>query len=776
AKLRTSEIIYYEANLKLAQCAEKSGDPAKEEKYLFAAATSYLNRWNIPGYRSAVSRLIEYYEEAGADLEYSGKYPKATELYSRYVKLVTYLHWLKKYEDLYNEYGARAHVMYIDSFANDGTDLSAKCRELETRYSGDTLDVARMNFDKAHIYGLAYIYAKMGIENDRLRRNGSLAVTESKIIDSFISSQTQISWALFMDDAFTDPVLLQGWINQYIDLRRNELSAENKGMDLSRYNKAFSSYLWESNKDLYLKALAVNDEILFPEKEGSLHLNLGNTHFLLTNYPAALDEYRKAAQFKKSFGSKKEEALFRYHLGYCLWQNGEIAQARTEIIRVADIYRSMGGSSRASSAQIVIVYRYLALFDRMSKNWSGALSWYDALLAESRKHKISVDTARILLDMAYCREQMGDDEKAVSLCEKADTLLRSMDDDDPAFKMQIRLFGLFSFSVFDLGPDSVVIGDSRIFSSLSVAQKRLLALSTMERISLKRGEYARAQKYIKKKLSLLEDRDSSADIEAKIRALNSDGYCSFMRGRYPEARARFNDALTLASDEDVNNLSGIFASMMNIVELYAYTVENGKALLKDPEADLAELKMKIVSYRDNYEKARYSEEKETIEAAAKEQNAAVKQSDLDAVRQAIAADAAGVYADADLAAATVDFYIAEISAQKVSAAENPYETLLFQNELFKTYGSTSKVFEDAADTRIGLSSRAKAKLLVNAAVCRTRSGSYEKAYELFGRAEQCAKGALRDELLWDIYYREAVFLRDAGKSIDEDYLAISDSY
>ncbi|MGL4368986.1 MAG: hypothetical protein ACRCUT_04845, partial [Spirochaetota bacterium] len=43
AKLRTSEIIYYEANLKLAQCAEKYGDPAKEEKYLFAAATSYLN-------------------------------------------------------------------------------------------------------------------------------------------------------------------------------------------------------------------------------------------------------------------------------------------------------------------------------------------------------------------------------------------------------------------------------------------------------------------------------------------------------------------------------------------------------------------------------------------------------------------------------------------------------------------------------------------------------------------------------------------------------------
>jgi TolB protein len=773
-KLRTSEVLFYDTNVLLSSIAAKSGNSVDEEKYLYNAALIYLNRWNKPGYTDTVLKLISYYENFGAELESAGDNKKAAELYQRYVKLVTYLHWLKKYESLYSEYGARAHVLYIDAASSSGKDYPEDLKKIEDQYSSDKLDLARLNFDKAHIYGLAWIYAKEGIEYDRISRGFSLDVTERSIAGVFRKSLDQLDWALFMDDTFCDPYLLQGWINQYVDLHRDELKAKNSFRDLDAYDDLFPSHLWEQNLLVYQKGLDVNNEVKYPDKEGSLHMNLANTQFLIRNYPAAYEQYTLASKYKKNFGSKKEEALFRYHFGYCQWQNGDLPGAKREMQRVLDIYNAAGGNRREAAEQRCILYRYLALFERSDKNYGKALSWYAKLLDESSRYKVKTDISRTCIDMAYCFEQSGDDVRALSYLAKAGDILKKADDNDPAYKVQFRLFGLLSFQFFDLGPDAMVIGDSRIPGVLSVAQKKLLVESSLERIAVKRGEYAKARVHIGRRLAILKGRSTSADIEMNIRALNSDGYCLFMLGKYGEAKERFEKALSIASDSSVNNSKSMAPSIENLVELYAFSCENGIPLLKNHIADLDALKGRIAKFRADYEKNRFESQKKSIEAVAESKNLKVSPAELEEAMKAVALDAAAVYAETDISAAILDFYSAEFRSVIMPPAD-PTGAYRAQDLLFKVYADSAELFENGA-AGAALSLTRKAKLLLNAAVCREKTGMYEKAYELFGRAEQAAISSSRDDILFTVYRREALFLRDSGSSVDEGYLRSSARY
>ncbi|HEY1405710.1 MAG TPA: tetratricopeptide repeat protein, partial [Spirochaetota bacterium] len=613
SSIKTYEILYYEINVRLAKIAARNGKPDDEEKHLALVANNYLPRWNRPDFPNVIQRLVSYYEKTGGNFEATGKYDKAADLYTRYVGMLTYLHLKKKFEDEYNEYAPRAHVLYIDSFALSKKDYMDALDELEKKYL-QRRDIARMDFDKAYLYGLGYIYAKRGAEQERLMDSSTLPVTDDALIESYQQTQTQIAWAFFMDDTFVDPYLLQGWINQSIDMRRKNLQSKNSAYHLWKFNKAFPPYLWEQNKAIYEKGLEANDASRFPEKSGSLHLNLGNTYFLLTNFPLALEQYELAAKYKKSFGSKKEESLFRYHLSYCYWQVGKTADATREMMRVYDIYSDLGASSagRQYSEQLSNIDEYLALFARTSGNYAEAIKWHERALADSGVLPRS-DPARINLDIAWCAVKLGDYSYAERTLEKAESLLTKEKNDDQEFVLRFYLFYVVGIDFIDLGPDKVVIGDSRIFSHLSVAQKRLLLLSIREELGMSKGDYASVASAVSAKLDVLKGRETEIDKETTIRAYNGVGNSMFRLGKYLEARDYFEKGWKFATNPDVNNLKGAFVSIKNLVSLYGFLLENEATLIKNPAADLADFAGRIEKYRAAYEDARYAEIKAQIE-------------------------------------------------------------------------------------------------------------------------------------------------------------------
>ena len=771
--LRTTELMYYEANLRMAEISAKKGDSAGEEKYLSLIANNYLPRWNRPDFGSVINRLIAYYENTGANLESTGKYDKAAEQYTRYIRMLTYLHLKKKFEDVYNEYAPRAHVLYIDSFVLSKSDMFVALSTLEKQYL-DRLPIARLDFDKAFIYGLGYIYAKRGAEQERLLDGGALTVTEGAFTESYLSAQTHLAWAFFMDDTFVDPYLLQGWINQAIDLRRVKLQNQNAAYKLWKLNKSFPPYLWERNKSVYEKGLEAADASRFSDKSGSLHLNLGNTYFLLSNYPLALEHYEAAARLKTGFGSRKEESLFRYHLSYCYWQTGKTVEAKREMLRVYDAYSQLASSStgRQYAEQLTNIDEYMAMYERTLGNFNESIKWHERAISDGGD-RLRSDISRITLEIAWCAMKAGDYSRAYRMCSKAEEMLSREPADDQEFILRLYLFHVIGINFWDLGPDKVVIGDSRIFSHLSVMQKKLFLFSIREELGIRKGDYAAVSAAINAKIAILKGRATDADKDALIRAYNGVGNSLFRLGRYSEARNHFEKGWKFATDPDVNNLRGAFISIKNLVSLYGFILENSPELIADPAGELALLDKRINGFRTGYEDARYAEMKAEIDEEAEARDKPVDPAKLSQAKAAAAEEAKQVCADLDASRAVIDFYRAEF----VPADGNADPLKAFRDAVTarEMYLRACDVFESSLQAA-GITNVRRIKLYMNAALCREKTGYARKAYELLGKAEKLAFDSKRDDLLWEIYYREALFLLNSGKEVDENPGKLADSY
>ena len=220
-----------------------------------------------------VTGLIDHYEEFGERAELAGDYGEAVALYKKYVRLLTSLHLKKRFEDIYNEYGARAHVLYIDAFDEWKGGGPEALEELEKEYEMH-LPIARMDFDKAHIFGLGYIYTKMGVAAER---QGERAISSvlgrggiKTMLGQFRKSVNELDWALFIDDTFIDPYMLKGWVSQYVDLRRRDDLRRTGGRNERLFSEFFPRHLWEANIALYEKALEMNDETANREREISI--------------------------------------------------------------------------------------------------------------------------------------------------------------------------------------------------------------------------------------------------------------------------------------------------------------------------------------------------------------------------------------------------------------------------------------------------------------------------------------------------------------------------
>ena len=768
-RLHKTELLYYDCNLLLSQISAAENNEKDEMKFLAETVLYYNSRWKKPEIRQLIDTLISYYERAGSGYEAAGDFAKAKETYSSYILLLKYLHLSRKFEDVYNEFASRAHVLFINSEIASGENTIDTLETLEKSYL-DRLNVARLDFDKALIYGLSYIYIQRAVEQMRLQDNGRIDVTDNSVVKSFTSGLDQIAWAIFMDDAFVDPYILQGWVYQSIDNIRKEAEKSNSWKRLGTFNKAFPLYLWEANTAVYLKGIQENDEVRFPDKEGSLYLNLANTNFLLMNYSSALKNYSKAAEYKKGFSSRKEEALFRYHLAYCYWQAGQIDRARSEMSLLLGIYKSMasGESGKQYAEQIITIYKYLALFERSDSRFNEAFEWYRQALADSAKYKVSIDTERIWIDMGYCLFKQGKNKQSKLYLDRAEASLSKMDENEPSHKLRIELFGLLSFNFYDVGADSMVIGGGRLCSELSVTQKRMLICSINEEISLSEGNYRNAAKSIEKKIGIIGEHDTEFYLSSKIRAMNAAGYCRYLAGDYAKAREFFENGWAFATSKEVNDLDGAFKSIQNLVSLYGVIVENSVNSLKNPISDLSDLSKKINAFISAYESVQFEKRKEQIDSAADASNRKATAKEYADAKIQIAAEAEVLYADLEVSKAILDYYTAELDVVRADGVDS-YGAQKVREKNRSLYLSSYAAFAKYLDAGKVLPADTRIKLTFNRAACSLALGEYSRAYQEYGAVEKIVSAGGRDALAWQLFYREALLLEKGKASVDPDY-------
>ncbi|MCL1864763.1 MAG: hypothetical protein FWF73_03015 [Spirochaetes bacterium] len=774
-----NDFASYLSNIKFGDIERKQSRFVEAEKYFNAGISRYLRRFKTENFKEKFLWLITYYEQVGEKNELSGNFKDASDTYKKLINIIAPIFNQRLYPEVYSEFAPRTHIKYIDTYTSWKGESSII--ELEDNYRKD-LSVYRMGFNRAAIYGFAYIYTKKALYLKSLV-NGMDSRLED-VYQAFKMADINIDWALFMNDAFIEAYILKSWIYQYIDEDRN--SDREKTEQYA--NKYFERYLWEQNIVILEKALTMNDENVNPDNEGDLHLNMGNNYFLLLNYPNALKSYKLAEKYKRNFGSDIEKAIFYFHVGYTLWQNDEINKAHSEINKAHDIYNSLSQISGfvKYKEQYLILYRYFALFSRYDNKFPEAINWYKKIIDFAGKNRLNIDRARYYQEIANCYMNMKDYDSARAYLDQADMLLQKYPDDERKYYFKLRMFkyGQFSlgpFSIYNAGPDMAVIGNNKIFYPLDTQSKKLLNLSMFEEIAVSEGDYNEAIKNLAKKVALLEKSSTAVSIDARIRSLNNLGYYSQLSGKTGDAEKYFNQAANLSKKND--NLEGTFASMMNIVNLYALAAEEGLNTDKEWENKSKTLIGKIDEYKKSYYKLRLDQEKEILNQKAKAKNEKVTSQQIAETAALVEQEAQSKYYLLDISSATLKFYLAEyIYASDPSldgkTLKKDKDLYSLNRDAYNLYSEALNSFESGnIEAEKYRKNELKVKLLLNKAVCYERVGEIEKAYVAFLDAKDLCEKSYLNLIKINVYHRLANFINIHGAEVERgNYPNLADTY
>jgi len=780
--VKKNDQVFYRSHVLLGSIARSRKNLQKMEHHYAEAANNYILLWQQPDFRMVVKKLIDYYEEYGGRSELAGKHGEAVKLYKKYVSLLTRLHLLKKFEDIYNEYGARAHILYIDAFVQSGDDVIKSLDELIEEYIGprqQSLNVARMDFKKAYLYGLGYIYAKKAVavggrKTTPLEMMNTRGETLEGQLTLFKKAINQVEWALFIDDTFIAPFILKGWIYQYVDMLRKIEDDDHNGRYTRLFKTYFPDYLWERSIPMYEKALETNDETVKPGQEGDLHLNLANVYFLLNNYPRALIHYKKVREYKDRFESPIQEAMYHYHSGYCYWQNGNLHSARQEFKTTLLIYKNLSGGrdSRRYSSHVYNIYRYFALFDMNEENYEQAIEWFQRILNYAEKNNIQVDRARYMQNIALCLNKLGRSSEALSYLNSTEKLLREYPEDARSYKLMWQFFGIVPLKFYDLGLDVAVIGESKIFEELDTYTKKLLTISMKEDIHFNSGKYSRAIRHLKRKLKLLGEQDNTITRESTIKVLNNIGYNYFFAGDYENAEKYFEKAWEYADDAGMASLTGKYEIMVNISFMYSYLLENKPDYISEPDVRLNHLVDRIRKYREDYSTMRYRVELKELEKKASASEREVTEIEKKNLKDRIEKETSRQYYRIDVLLGILKYYRAELFFNREVEKKNGvvdhayaiYESnRLLYDQYIESMNDISQALENMPDAS---SRRLEIKLLLNRARCYSRTGFYQKAYEDYFSAEKLAEQYEYNDLRWQVYGHTAEFLAWHGAGLE----------
>lgn len=729
-KNKEKNYIRYRNHILLGNVYRALGDAFRAEKTYLKALEIYRTEWEDTAFEDTFLWCISHYEEYGERAEITGDYSRALGIYSRYRHLISLIHGRSGYEDLYAHHGPRAHVFYIDTYLTLKGENSIY--RLEKKYRKG-LSRARLTFDQAHIYGLAYLLARKATYLEKLNEVEEQGEPVGLVGMSmaFQDSLDQLEWSLFIDESFIEPYLLKSWIFQYIDLMRRP--------DNNRVNRVLERYfperLVERNINMLEKALAQNNEGGNPEQEGNIHLTLANNYFILNNYPRARHHYTEARVYKKRFSHRLEEALFSFHYAYSLWQTGDNQKARIEFQRARNSYDAMESERKAGAyaRQKMVLMKYFALLAREGGEYEEALSWYNRILELSARHRIPVDRIRYRQESAWALAKMGKTDEALDILKKTERRLRSRDNDPRDYRMRFYFFGLGPIPLINLGPDTAVIGDNRIVHPLNNRQKLLLNLSFQEEIYRSIGDRKEALRVLNIKRKYLKKQDDVLDQEAYVATLNRLGILSMKNEKYASAERYFQDAWKAARRSNSGSSRGMLLSIRNQADLYAFLTENRPDVLGDPANRIEKTIDRIVNFRESYEENLYREELKELTERRESAGREVSQEEKVQLRMEIIQQATRDLLRLDATMANLLYYYSELRFHGEPAARGSGfpaadKVISYHNTIYDGYKWALSIYNTILDEGSDLDPDLRVRLLLNASTCYQRTGDYQSAY------------------------------------------------
>ncbi len=701
-----------------------------------AAVNNYQAQWK-QDIRSIIEQLIEYFENTGQRLGAEGNFKDAAALYKRYITMNTLLHLKRRYRDIYSAHAPDAHTGYINAML--ALLQSSSINNIEKEYL-ERLPIARMDFDKAHIYGLGYIYVKQAQElaPSPEAMDGRSSQEFETLLGLFSSALRHIDWSLFIDDMFVDAYLLKGWIYQYIDELRVLFPSKKRVIDAY-----FPEYLWEKTIPMYEKALAANDENINPQREADIYCNTGNIYFLLKNFNLAARNYAKAIEFKKVFSNLKEEALFYYHYGYCLWQQGNYAGAHSSMQKAYAVYRAIAQKNESAIAEtLYTLYKYFALFERMQGNYDKTIEWYSKALIQITRFQIGESPSRLYIEIAECYRRMDNDSQALVYLELARRSLQK--ETSVQYKIGWKFAGLGPVYFYDLGQDTVVIGEGKIVSQLSGTEMEVLINNMQADIYAKGGRFQESVAHYLAVAEITKKQKTSLMADAHFTALYNAGYCYAQAGSMSKALELYDRALTVAKDKNIT-IDKIYQILVQWSYCYTSSLKNSiqqNAGLDDALEIIAQQKSNM------YEKV-YTALVDEYTNKMKAQKKKVSDQDIAVLKEQATKQVEAYSIKFDALSAILYMHKAAIMEQSLeSTGDASYSSKV--NVIIQYYRDAEKLFSTAISYygNDALHQEYVVKLLINRGICRIRAGKFREGYDDIISARFKANKIQSKDLLW----------------------------
>lgn len=703
--------------------------------YYESAVNNYQSQWK-QNLRPIIEELIEYFEHIGEQLYSEGNYQQAANIYKRYMTMVTLLNLKKRYKDIYNIYATNGHLGYIN--ASIAVSAPNSVDILENEYLG-RMSIARVDFDKAYLYGLGYIYTikAQKIAPSPGDMEGKSSFEFEQLLELFSKALRHIDWSIFIDDMFVDAYLLKCWIYQYVDELR-VLFPEKKRL-IDAY---FPEYLWEQNIPLYEKALLANNEHELPQKEADIHCNIANIYFLLKNYTLAARHYSKAVEFRKIFSTLKEEALFYYHYGYSLWQQGNYSAALSAMHKSYEIYKAIAQYNTSQVApQLYALYKYFALLERMQGNYESAIAWYQTVIAHAIQYKCERNLSHIYIATAECYRELGRDNDALLYLKLARQFLP--EEGSSGYTVGWKFGGIGPFYLYDLGRDAVVIGDGKVVSQFSQEEMELLIYNIETDIYMKSGKFNDAIRNLMAVVKKTEKKSDSLMRETYTNALCNIGYCYAHSGNTAEALTFYSKALDIAQKE---NISASTTYQILLQWSYCYTdslLQDGN-LLDNIDNALTRVEQ---CKKGIYDKV-YAASINDYLTKAKAQGNTPSEKEISDLSKKVALQVEGDSIKFEMLSAILLMHKAHIMQNRIN--ENNAHNVMTGNEiiqlLLKALNIFSKVLEyysnDAMHQELII------KTLINRGVCRIELKQFREGYLDIVSARFKANSIQSKEMVW----------------------------
>ncbi|NBU97966.1 MAG: hypothetical protein EBS19_07120, partial [Spirochaetia bacterium] len=151
-------------------------------------------------------------------------------------------------------------------------------------------ETALKSLDLGAIYGYSYLLISKAIlrESIYLENQSLTELRKRGILEELKEAELNLQWIIYANPNFSEAYLLLGWLYQYIDIRkRSLLEWEDKREEEvfeSLYKKYFPLKYLEENVELYKQIIEFTGKSNNHKLFSDLHLNLGNTFFLLNDY------------------------------------------------------------------------------------------------------------------------------------------------------------------------------------------------------------------------------------------------------------------------------------------------------------------------------------------------------------------------------------------------------------------------------------------------------------------------------------------------------------